>query len=643
MPVQNLVGTLPAYSDTSNFNNAMDRSMAYSKSAREYRQRKLADALAAKYMKDDGNLDDVKYRSEAAKNGLGLPYISEADNYRTGQFANAQKQTEARASIAGVTGKDVVPVIGRASGGYGDPGQLTVTKTTNQDGSSRTETRDQQGNVVDVKEEGSWMRDIPADGGTQPTQESQVPAQIKEGNWFTNLFRAEQKPKPKFTSEFLPSVDEAGPEQMSNNLTPAQQEQVRLQQQAPSGAAVQSTQQTTPLDVGVGNLSVPSVNSLEPTTETSYIKLPDNRSYLSRAEDMPLRGELLDPLTGADSKTETVDDSKFKWTPVNAGNNQYTQFADGLRLKLQAYGLTKTKEDGTYDVEGNASDYLKNVYDSTLQKSITAPQPNPTQLQLGPAGRAKYNEERLKYNADVARARGEADAAVIAAKEGLSQYAKEQGVNTVEDRKTQLTGNVRVKNEADFDAASALAENRGFTRKILADIDAAGDNVATLTSILPQLARGMATAWSPGQQITDGNLKENVGTLYNGLRTENGQPVDESVKTALARLFMSGGKDTGGFQDLTNRLDATSVQVLKQRMESAAKEAIIVSDNRYKHYTTDTSEYVDTHAKPTQKPANQKTEPKPVKRTAADDLGIGKKKTPTKQETKRVRNSLEDF
>jgi hypothetical protein len=227
----------------------------------------------------------------------------------------------------------------------------------------------------------------------------------------------------------------------------------------------------------------------------------DTRSAAQLVEDSYRpENSLVNRTTAAAGGSMEGDDKLFQWNPENNGSNQFQQFAGALGAKLK--GL------GAIDPQGNPDpgQYLRQVYGATLRANMP-PAPNPGLMQGTAEDRVKYYGELNTYAAGVTKAKGQAEQAVLKAKEDLTNYAKTFGENTLESEKFGWTKGARVTVEQegldptriDADTARELNARKntliGMDRMIdTAKDDITGKNGAyaqrtTATAILNNLAQ----------------------------------------------------------------------------------------------------------------------------------------------------------
>lgn len=257
------------------------------------------------------------------------------------------------------------------------------------------------------------------------------------------------------------------------------------------------------------------------------------------------------------------DEQLFQWNPENNGSNQFQQFAGALGAKLK--GL------GAIDVQGNPdpSQYLRQVYGATLKANMP-PAPNEGLMQGTAEDRVKYYGEWNAYAAGVTKAKGQAEQAVLKAKEDLTTYAKQFGVDTVEQRKSEIPGGILL-DPAKRTEAAALVTNKqniaNAAHAVQGAVDENGPNVTKLMLAAPQVIRAYATALNPGQQLGEGNLLEVSRVMYPDLSG----PKLITIAAALGRGLRNN--DWSGFKTVSDAIDATAPQALYQRMQTLTQEA----------------------------------------------------------------------
>lgn len=353
-------------------------------------------------------------------------------------------------------------------------------------------------------------------------------------------------------------------------------------------------------DVSVGNAYNPtgsgnntgSFTLPEDTTKypSSFTPGVDNRSRAQMIEDSydPSKS-MMDPRTMAaqGGTAGEPDATLFTWNPSDVTGNQYQQFATALNTKLKSSGFVNAKGDG------DASAYLKSVYDSAYQANMPAA-PNPLLAAQGLEGQVKYGQELQAYQAGLAKAKGEATKAVIAAKDKLTEMAKEYGTQTVEQRKSEIgdSGDI-LRDPSKRNEAAAIRANEVNISEVIQSMKAidkqnggdAAKNMAQYRLLAPQVVRLYATGVNPGQQLNEGNLKEVMDVMYPELVGRK----DYGDALARAAVYIVASKDKAkAFDDQVNKLvgtfDAQDPAKIQARIKRMVGEAAAINSNQYDNY-----------------------------------------------------------
>lgn len=396
----------------------------------------------------------------------------------------------------------------------------------------------------------------------------------------------------------------------------ADQDQVAAQMAAPSGAAVA---QEGPSSANMGALGSSSLATMQlpPLPEgagaSPTVLRPgqDMRTARQKVEDSynPEKNPLA-RAAGAGGVSGSSP-SLFEWSAQDNGSNQFQQFQQALGAKLKSIGATKP--DGAPDPGA----YLRQVYSATINANMP-PAPNTALMTQGLEGMVKYEGEVNAYQAAMAKAKGLAEQAVVKAKDDLAAYAKQFGVDTVEQRKSEIPGGM-LRDPAKRTEAAALITNKENIANAAHAVDASmgpnGPNVSSLMLAAPQVIRAYATALNPGQQLSEGNLLEVSRVMYPDLS----RPQLVQIAAALGRGIRSG--DWSGFSTVANAIDATAPQALYERMRTVAAEAAKLNDISLASYVTGAGGAA---------PAKTNAE------KLGDAMGMGKRSGPRVGETKTI-------
>ena len=493
--------------------------------------------IFAKHLKPDGTVDQAGFYKDAADAGLDPVSAATGLQWQMRQSDDALKQVQNNATLASYGGDYTAG--GRANAQYGEPKPVQpydMTKDT----------------------------DIPAEprhpmvAPTPKAAESAEPKQTSTWDKFVGMF----KPAPEPAAQAP--------------LTPEEQQQVALQNQivrTEPGAEQQPQQNTT--DAGMLGTSKITASTEDPFAQPQPQPGPDNRTYTQKIEDSvnynqfrPDAGVAVTPEAAAAAKKQR--DELFQWAPTNDGSQQFQQYDSALKSKLNASGFK------------DASGYLQHIYDATYAANMP-PKPNRALRMQGREGQIKYQGEQAAYEAGLQKADGAAQAAVLKERATLADFAKQFGVNTVEQNKSELPGGLMLRDHAKRNEAAALITNQdniAYAKKAVAE---AGTDTTKLSLAYPIVARAYATALNPGQQLSEGNLSEVASALYPD------QHLDKQFMTkallAVGRWFKSGFSDTSGLDQLNNAIEASNPGAISGRIASMAAEAERLNDKTLASYT----------------------------------------------------------
>lgn len=335
----------------------------------------------------------------------------------------------------------------------------------------------------------------------------------------------------------------------------------------------------------------------------------DTRSARQVVEDSYDPSQTIEARTAGGTDATTDDDSLFQWDPQDNGTNQFQQFKSALTAKLKGIGAV--------DPEGNPdpSKYLRQLYTAKVLENMP-PKPNEMLLQQGREGMVKYRAEQQVYQAALDKAMGLGQQAVLKAKNDMADWAKQYGIDTVEQRKSEIPGGI-LRDPARRQEAAALITNEQnianaeHALKAAVDPNTGAPNMAKLLMVAPQSIRAYATALNPGQQLNEGGLLE-VGQI---LFPHANKPQWEQIALGLGRGLKNN--DWSLFDTIAGTIDATSPQALYARLELLNKEAATLN-------ATSKASYVQPA------PGAQPTAPAaPTPKTLGDIVGV-KPKEPVK-------------
>jgi len=371
-----------------------------------------------------------------------------------------------------------------------------------------------------------------------PSEGSQRKGNWSLSDWFNGMkAKAEQ---PQAQAQTMPDA-----------------QQVAAQQAAPSGFATADQPQAADLgQIGSASLATAKDDPFAGYQEPTLAPGEDLRSANQKVEDSYNPDASM--MGQAQAQAAPAQASPmFHWEPQNDGSNQFQQFGSALSAKLNAEGYK------------DPSEFLQATYANAV-KANAPPMPNQGLLMLGPEGMSKYQGEMQTYLAGLQKAQGIAGQEIMKAKAGLADFAKQYGVNTVEQRKSEIPGGLLRDTSKRTEAAALITNQKNVenaAEAVKASVDANGPNVMKLMLAAPQVIRAYATALNPGQQLGEGNLLEVSRVMYPELPGPKLIP----IVAALGRGLRNN--DWSGFKTITDAIDATAPQALYQRMSKLTEEA----------------------------------------------------------------------
>ena len=340
-------------------------------------------------------------------------------------------------------------------------------------------------------------------------------------------------------------------------------------QTEPTNASGEGTE-AAPLDLGstrikgqqAGTYKLPDIEV--PTSERPATN-DDFFSTFARNTDT---SKITSGVAQAGKDAASPDDaSLLTWTPQDDGSNVYQQYKSALDSQLKSGGYT------------SADDYLKRVYTSTLAANAPTA-PNEGLLALGAEGIAKYRGEQQAYIAGLQQAKGKATAAVTEARGKLAEFAQKYGVNTVEQRKTEVGNGLVLRDPAKRDQAAALIVNMKNIENTKADLASAGVDGARLELVAPSVIRAYATSINPSMQLSEGNLAE-VGAMLFPEAVADKAAMGKLVG-ALALYITKGDKSL--FQTMISKVSATAPAQLQARLQTVLDHAAGLNAKNLQQY-----------------------------------------------------------
>jgi hypothetical protein len=475
-----------------------------------------------------GDLDQAGFYRDAVKAGLGPAEVPAAMQYYLGQ-----KQGESQAVALNLGQKQMGvqdPVVSRNGAQIGEPA-ITTTPAASSEPKNPL---------------------VPA---AAPSPDGQAPA----GSWFDQLKAKTQQPASDQAQIAAQTAAPSGAAQYDNKAALAKLFGMKDANGQDLGSSTLQGNQSTQPPSPVGQLP-----PLAPQAQGMISQAPDNRTALQTIEDSANAGP---GPQGMAPSVATPPAALTTWEPKDDGSNQYRQFKTALDTKLQSMGMP------------DASAYLSQVYNQAYKANTPTP-PNPMLLSQGGEGRAKYMEQQMAFAAGKQKAEGAAEAATLAARASLEETAKQYGVNTVAQSTTELSPDEILRDPAKRDQAAALKTNFEYIRNAQNDLAAAGVNTTKLALLAPAVARAVATAVNPGQQIGTGNLEEVDRLLY---------PDQVEDKRFMGKALMAitrglKNDDWSGVQQLSDYIDAGDPAAVSKRFQATLAEAQKLNATTYGSY-----------------------------------------------------------
>lgn len=263
---------------------------------------------------------------------------------------------------------------------------------------------------------------------------------------------------------------------------------------------------------------------------------PDNRSILERLADSGTGMPSTAALGGAGQMptSATADKSLFEWNVPATDTNQYRNYKGAQDALLGSHGFS------------DAGSYLKSIYDQTLLANA-APGINPMALMEDPTnpgkGLSKIGEQIVAHAQGNQQAEGKARAAVMAAKSQLSDLANKYGVQTVEQRRSELGGGMVLRDPASRQTAVTLLSNRSAIDETLDQLNNAKTQI-DVQMVAPMVAKVVGMSY--GTQPSEFNIAEVYKSAF--------PDMDKDLVTKLALGTVAAVKN-GNWAGVSRLLD----------------------------------------------------------------------------------------
>lgn len=538
-------------------------------------RRKLAlNNIFSKHIDDKGNLNERSFYAEASKAGLDPNQIGQAIDYHNKQIDQMSKIATEQ-STQRIQGYDPTSA-GRNEAGFGSPDAgsiiLGMVKTSSPssegngapDGPTTIDADKLRDPEVVRAEAEAKANGISPVAPTTPTEAPIAPVKTALDRMREKLSGSKQDIK-EVQRELGVKADGVVGKDTRTALNRLQAIRAKEAEEAGTFATEQGGQVaiTAPFQSkGEEARMAPDTvgpDVFEPAPE-------DNRTFTQKFEDSYNPANSIAGQSGA-SNLGTPNESLFTWEPKNDGSNAFMQYATALDSRLKGNGFK------------DASDFLHQIYAQEIKRNMPTA-PNEGLLQLGKEGIAKYRGEQRAYQAGLQKAQGAAEDAVTKAREGLAEFAKTFGVNTVEQRKTELSDTEILRDPSKRTEAASLKtnfDNITHAKDIVRD---AGTNTSKLMLAYPVVVRAYATALNPGQQLSEGNLSEAAKSLFPD-QTNNKEFMIKAIGGLVRGLK---NDDWSVFNQLVDYVDAGAPSAMANRLRSMANAAGDLNAKSYGSY-----------------------------------------------------------
>ena len=298
------------------------------------------------------------------------------------------------------------------------------------------------------------------------------------------------------------------------------------------------------------------------------MQAPDNRSILERLADsgtgMPSIAAL--GATGQTPTVSTADKTLFEWNVPTSDRNQYRQYKQAQDALLGSHGFS------------DAGSYLKSIYEQTLLANA-APGINPMALMEDPSnpgkGLSKIGEQIVAQAQGNQQAEGKARAAVMAAKGQLAELANKYGVQTVEQRKSELGDGMVLRDPGSRQTAVTLLSNRSAIDETLHQLNGAKTQL-DVQMVAPMVAK--AVGMSYGNQATEFNIAEVYKSAF--------PDMDKELlgKLALGTVAAIKNGNWAGVSRLLDNINPADPAAIRSNLYNLLKTANETTESQIKGY-----------------------------------------------------------
>lgn len=301
----------------------------------------------------------------------------------------------------------------------------------------------------------------------------------------------------------------------------------------------------------------------------------DGRSILERLADsgtgIPNASNL--GIGSGNGQATSPDTNLFQWDVASTDTNQYRQYKQAQDALLKSKGFA------------DAGTYLKSVYDQTILANA-APGINPLVLLEDPSNPGKGMSELGKQIVASAqgnqKAEGLARQAVLAAKSELVKLAQDYGQQTVDQRKSELNGNMILRDPSTRQTAVTLLSNRGAIDETLLQLNNARTQL-DVQMVAPMVAK--AVGMSYGNQATEFNIAEVYKSAFPEMNT------DLLASLALGTVAAIKNDNWSGVGRLLDNINPADPAAIRTNLYNLLKTAHETTEQQIKGYVVNPAEH----------------------------------------------------